>query len=172
MIPFRTPLKSGPFPPPALPGFDGTTNLSATPHGPTCPSRVFGWETSPTAGVSRVALDLPVQTCRRHYPGGTTGRGDVAPLRETRDGGLPHPLAGSAPTFPVSRPARRSLTLRPACSRSRPRRPFPSKASAVSLPPLPLRLLPAGATSCRVGIAPTENRRLFTAHIGGILNCS
>ena len=27
-----------------------------------------------------------------------------------------------------------------------------------------LRLLPAGATSCRVGFAPTENRRLFTAH--------
>jgi len=31
--------------------------------------------------------------------------------------------------------------------------------------PFPLlRLLPAGATSCRVGFTPTENRRLFTAH--------
>jgi hypothetical protein len=30
--------------------------------------------------------------------------------------------------------------------------------------PLPLRLLPAGAIPCLVGIAPTEDRRLFTAH--------
>ena len=138
--------------------------LSDTPGSPACPSRASGWVTRPPLGASRVALDLPVQPCRRHYPGGTTERDDVAPLREIRDGGLPHPLAGSAPTFPFSRPARRSLTLRPACSRSRPRRPFLSKASAVSLPPLPLRLLPAGATSCRVGIAPTEDRRLCTAH--------
>ena len=29
-----------------------------------------------------------------------------------------------------------------------------------SLPPPPLRLLPAGTTSCRVGIAPTENPNL------------
>ena len=36
--------KSGPFPPPALPGFVGTTSLSATPHGPACPSRASGWE--------------------------------------------------------------------------------------------------------------------------------
>jgi hypothetical protein len=76
------------------------------------------------------------------------------------DGGLPHPFAGSAPTLRLSRPARRSLTLRPVCSRSRPRRPFPSKASAVSLPPLPLRLLPAGATPYRVGVSPTEDGHL------------
>jgi len=62
------------------------------------------------------------------------------------DSGLPRVSAGSAPTSNVSRPAQRSLALRPACSRGRPRRPFPSEASAVSLPPLPLRLLPAGAT--------------------------
>jgi len=37
----------------------------------------------------------------------------------TCGGGLLHPFAGSAPTLPVSRPARRSLVLRPACSRSR-----------------------------------------------------
>ena len=42
----------------------------------------------------------------------------------TDDGGLPHTSAGSAPTLNVSRPARRSLTLRPACSRSRSSDPF------------------------------------------------
>jgi len=36
-------LNQGPFPPPALPGFPGTTGLSATPHGPACPSRASGW---------------------------------------------------------------------------------------------------------------------------------
>ena len=44
------------------------------------------------------------------------------------------------------------------------RRPSTPKASVVSLPPRPLRLLPAGATSCRVGISPTEDQRLCTAH--------
>src|SRR5512135_338373 len=62
------------------------------------------------------------------------------------DGGLPRFCGGSAPTLRVSRPARRSLALRPACSRSRLWRPFPSAASAASLPPPPLRLLPAGTT--------------------------
>ena len=31
------------FPPPELPGFSGTTNLSATPRRPACPSRASGW---------------------------------------------------------------------------------------------------------------------------------
>ncbi len=79
---------------------------------------------------------------------------------------LPRKSGGSAPTSCLSRPAQRSLTFRPACSPSRPRRPSAPKASTVSLPPPPLRLLPAGATSCRVGMSPTENRRLFTAHRG------
>ena len=33
----------GPFPPPALPGFHGTTSLSAIPNGPACPSQAAGW---------------------------------------------------------------------------------------------------------------------------------
>jgi hypothetical protein len=41
-----------------------------------------------------------------------------------------------------------------------PRRSFPSKTSTVSLPPPPLRLLPAGATSCRAGLTPAENQHL------------
>jgi hypothetical protein len=35
-------LNPGPFPPPELPGFDGTTGLSATPGGPAYPSRASG----------------------------------------------------------------------------------------------------------------------------------
>jgi hypothetical protein len=46
-FPRRAPfLNSGPFPPPELPGFPGTTSLSATPCGPACPSRASGWDLS------------------------------------------------------------------------------------------------------------------------------
>ena len=37
-------LNSGPFPPPELLGFPGTTSLSATRRGPACPSRASGWD--------------------------------------------------------------------------------------------------------------------------------
>src|SRR6185312_578502 len=40
-----------------------------------------------------------------------------------------------------------------------------SKTPAASLPPPPLRLLPAGTTSCRAGIIPAEEQRLFTAYV-------
>ncbi len=83
---------------------------------------------------------------------------------ESHSGGLPRYAGGSASTLCFSRPARRSLTLWPACSRNRLKRSFPSKASTVSSPPPPLRLLPAGATSYRAGFEPAENQHLSTAH--------
>ena len=64
-------------------------------------------------------------------------------VRYPSDIGLPRNPGGSAPTLNVSRPAQRSLTLRPADSQSRLKRPFTPKALAVSLPPRPLGLLPA-----------------------------
>ena len=48
-------LNQGPFPPPALPGFIGTTSLSATPQRPALPSRASGWSSRPRHGASRVA---------------------------------------------------------------------------------------------------------------------
>src|ERR1019366_4271815 len=117
LVPFRTSvLNSGPFPPPVLTGFIGTTRLSATPVGLACPSRASSWESrAPTGGVSRVALVLRVLACRRHYPGGTSGL-----CRFTRrephfpsGDGLPRYIGGSASTLKLSRPARRSLALRP-----------------------------------------------------------
>ena len=42
-------LNQGPFPPPALPGFVGTTDLSATPRCPACPSPASGWSSPTTA---------------------------------------------------------------------------------------------------------------------------
>ncbi len=53
--------------------------------------------------------------------------------------GLPHLCARSASTLVVSRPAQRSLALRPACSLHRQSDTFVSKAPTVSLPLPPLR---------------------------------
>ena len=43
-------------------------------------------------------------------------------------------------------------------------RPFTTEASAISLPTSPLRLLPTEATLVGLGISPTEDPCLFTAH--------
>ena len=79
-------------------------------------------------------------------------------------GSLPRYADGSASALPVSRPARRSLLLRPAWSLSRPRRPVSECFERCRYLHHPLRLLPAGATVCRAGFAPAEERRLVTAH--------
>jgi hypothetical protein len=123
LVPFRTSvLNSGPFPPPVLAGFVGTTSLSATPVGPACPSRASSRESrAPTDGASRVASGLRVPACRRHYPGGTPGlcRFERREPLFPSGCGLPRYIGGSAPTLNLSRPARRSLALRPADSPSR-----------------------------------------------------
>jgi hypothetical protein len=128
LTPLRTlVLNSGPFPPPELPGFLGTTSLSVTPVGPACPSRASGWESrAPTDGVSRVAVVLRMSACRRHYPGGTPGscRFSGCNPHSPSGCGLPRFTGGSASTLNLSRPARRSLALRPADSPSRCDDPF------------------------------------------------
>src|SRR5262245_13839514 len=86
--------------------------------------------------------------CIVRYPSGT---------------GLPRYTGGSAPTSLVSRPAQRSLTLRPADSQSRPRRPTEPKALTASLPPLPLWLLPARTIAAGRDCLPLKKPD-FTAH--------
>ena len=162
--------KSGPFPPPTLLGFLGTTSLSATPHGPACPSRASGWETRlPPLGFP--VLRGP-SLCRHAVA--------ITPVA-TREGMKSFPRITSRLRPSPSLcwvgchiecfEACSAFTHVTACLLAGSlKRPFPSKASTVSLPPLPLRLLPAGTTSCRVGIAPTERSRLGTAHKGDIVN--
>jgi hypothetical protein len=95
-----------------------------------------------TVGASRVALDLLFHTCRRHYPGGSSEY-FARTVRMTS-------------AFPEFQTGRLRITLFEACSAlthvtacmfaESPRRPSTPKASVTSLPPSPLRLLPAGAT--------------------------
>jgi hypothetical protein len=77
--------------------------------------------------------------------------------------GLPRALGGSAPTLMVSRPARRSLTLRPVCLRDRLAvlciEGFGDFVTSTAAP-----IATGWSESCRVGLAPTEDRHLFTAH--------
>ena len=86
-------------------------------------------------------------------------------VRFPADGSLPRETGGSASALSVSRPARRSLALRPAWSLSRPRRPFLSKCfRRCRCLHHPLRLLPAGTTVRRAGFAPAGGWCLSTAH--------
>ena len=71
---------------------------------------------------------------------------------------LPRYQGGSASASPVSRPARRSLTLRPAWSLSRPWRPVASECfRRCRCLHHPLRLLPAGTTVAGRDSHPLKN---------------
>ena len=154
--------KSGPFPPPALPGFTGTASLSATPYGPACPSRASGWCLYTTAGASRVASDLLVYV---PSPLPRRDRWMRALLSFSNDGGLPRSMGGSAPALPLSRPAQRSLTFRPAYSPGRLATLYTGGfGDVVAYVPAPIAT--DRSNICRVGLSPTEVPRLFTAHHG------
>ena len=87
-----------------------------------------------THRASHVATFFPFHACQRHYPGGS--KGVPASLASPSVFGLPHFSGGSAPALPVSRPARRSLAFRPACSLNRLMRPFDTRVlQTLSLPP-------------------------------------
>ena len=87
-----------------------------------------------THRASHVATLFPFHACQRQYP---DGNGSVpASLASPSANGLPLLTGGSASVLPVSRPARRSLAFRPACSLNRPRRPFDTRVlQTISLPP-------------------------------------
>ena len=117
--------------------------------------------TLPTARASRVPDDFLLHACRRHYPGGIL-QTDVARLT-WRTAAFPESQAGRLP----HRPFRGLLNVHSRFglhARQVPLGPSTPKTPMDSLPPPPLRLLPAGATSCRVGFVPTANRRLCTAY--------
>ena len=76
-----------------------------------------------------------IPTCRAHYPGGPDRcMCRLLPCRR----GLPRSGAGSASAFTLSRPAQTLLTLRPAGSLNRPRRPLSRGFDPASCPTKPL----------------------------------
>jgi hypothetical protein len=137
-------LKSGPFPPPALPGLVGTTDLSATPHGPACPSRAAGWEARlPPLGFPVLRS---ISVCTHAVA--------ITPVGPQPGYSLPC-LLRHRPSPSLCWVGSHSSLFRGLLgvhsryglhTRGVAERPFPSEAPVVSLPPRPLRLLPAGAT--------------------------
>ena len=145
----------GPFPPPALPGFSGTTDPSATLPARPAPRGVPVDVCRISARASRVAAFFLFHACQRHYPG--ENRWVPTSLASPSAYGLPLLTGGSAPALPVSRPARRSLAFRPAGSLNRPRRPFsPECFSPCRYLHGPPWLLPTGATVVGRGSHPPE----------------
>ena len=93
-----------------------------------------------TAGASRVpsiscvCVPSPLPRWDRWVPASFASPATLA---------FPKRKVGRLPHHELSRPAQRSLTLRPTNSRSRHSDPFTPKALTASLPPRSLRLLPA-----------------------------
>ena len=86
-------------------------------------------------------------------------------------GSLPRIVGGSASAFDVSRPARRSLALRPAWSLSRPMATrVVGVLQAMSLPPSSAPTATGWNDSCRAGFAPAEEWRLRTAHHNDVVH--
>jgi hypothetical protein len=107
--------------------------------------------TAITAGTSRVASG---PLCLHAVA--TTPAGPTEPVRSYHSVviSLPRASGRSAPASTFSRPAQRSLTLRPACSLSRHSDLFTPEASAASLPLPLLRLLPGGTNQFPGGVHP------------------
>ena len=126
------------------------------PAGPTWPSRAVGWRVPrhrtglpvlrPLPSSMRAAAITPadpVGACVARFPTGAS---------------LPRFCGGSASALHVSRPARRSLVLRPAWSLNRPWRPVTSECfRRCRYLHHPLRLLPAGTTVAGRDSHPLRN---------------
>ena len=104
---------------------------------------------------------LSLCTCCRHYPG--TATGGTASLIRPVISAFPERVIGSACALAFSRLTQRSLALRPAHSRCHQfvaRLPEGFRHFVTSMP----APVASGWSGCRVGLAPTGKRRLFTAH--------
>ena len=120
------------------------------------PSRAVGWRVPrhrtglpvlrPFPSSMRAAANTPAEpvgACVARFPTGSS---------------LPRYQGGSVSASPLSRPARRSLTLQPAWSLSRPWRPVASECfRRYRCLHHPLRLLPAGATVAGRDSHPLKN---------------
>src|SRR6266487_6413563 len=120
-------------------------NLSASPGRPACPSRASGWSSLTTPWGLPCCVRFPCVHAVATTPAQRLG----VLLRSFTPAvsAFPERVVGSACALSFSRLARRSLALRPAHSRCHQFVTRYPKASANSLPPWLLRLLPAGAVA-------------------------
>ncbi len=117
--------------------------------------------TAITAGTSRVTSGL---LCLHAVA--TTPAGPMEPVRSYHSVviSLPRASGGSAPASTFSRPAQRSLTLRPACSPSRLCDLLHRRLQQLRCLRCCFGCYRVERTSSRAGHSPAEDPRLFTAH--------
>ena len=162
LLPFAIASTCGPFPPPALPGFTGTTGLSATLSGPTLSSRVVGWR------VPRHRQGFP---CCAHPPLPCVppplprrNRSVLASLTSRPLAAFPVIQAGRLPHYPF-RGLRGVHDIAALMVAEPPGRPFViGVLQPMSLPPSSAPTATGWNDSCRAGFAPAEEWRLVTAH--------
>ena len=100
-------------------------------------------------------------TCRRHYPGRSDGIYSLVRFHSLR----PSPKPGRVGSYISLFEACSAFTHVMACMLAEsPMRPSTPKASAASLPPPQLRLLPGGANQFPGWVTLAADHRLFTAH--------
>ena len=114
--------------------------------------------------ITRIALPA----CCDHYPGGPERV--RCPVSFPVPRGLPRYPVGSASTSLLSRPAQTSLTLRPAGSLGRPRRPLSQGSSLLGHPNKPLVSYSIKPVTIEVASSSTGNTRLQGA-LGKIARC-
>jgi hypothetical protein len=114
-------LQLRPLPSAVVTRFIGTMGRSDSRHGPACPSRASGWRRYVASMAGLPCCVVLLAGVPSPLPRRTRGAG----LFEAFDGPLhataaafPFSQQGRRPREVVSRPIRRSLLLRPACSRS------------------------------------------------------
>ena len=147
--------KSGSFPPPALPSFNGRMTLSDSRR---CRRLAATLRPLPShrTGLPR----LPEPSFRRAEPTTPADRAGAHVDYFPRSHGLPLLAGGSASALSLSRPAQASLTLRPAGSLSRPQATFVTRLPPVQLPAQAARQLPDQSTTLRVDSSSTDDSRL------------
>src|SRR6516164_1525530 len=133
--------KSGPFPPPELPGFNGRMDLSDSRSRRRPSGGVWGGNPRVIGSppITRVALS----TCRAHYPGGSQRVHMPASFPVAYS--LPRYAGGSASASLLSRPAQASPRYGPLTRSAAQRRPLSQGFSP-----------PITRTSCLSATRPTR----------------
>ena len=147
--------KSGPFPPPALPGFNGRMTLSDSRQ-----SRRLSATLRPLPSLTTGLPRLLGSPFRRAVPTTPADQAGASCRLLPRSRGLPRMAGGSASALSLSRPAQASHALRPAGSLSRPGATFVTRLRHLQLPARAARQLPDQSTTLRVESSSTDDPRL------------
>ena len=148
--------KSGPFPPPALPGLSSNMTLSDTRRHRRLSATLRPLPSCQNGPPPITRTTIP--TCRAHYPGGSDGC-TCRLLPHPR--GLPRYSGGSASASSLSRPAQASLALRPAGLLQPPKAALcPRGSDRAGCPTGPLVSYALQSTTLRVKSSSTGGSRL------------